>query len=479
MTSPPHRRHRATLALVAGWLGLGFAAIPATAAENPHDAVSETDLVTLGGAGAPAAPAVSPAGPALTGSGGDSEPIPPGLFGMHMLHLHHDTETAPDWPGVPIGSARLNVDSGMSWYYWLERSPGEFNWATLDAWLDDAYLHHADLVYTFGNTPPWASRMDKESCDDTDHANCPPKLEEWDAFIRAIVTHNKEHVNPDGSVGGKIRYWELWNEPNEGTYSGNHGFWYDPADVKSLIEMARHLYREVKSIDPSAQVLTPAYTSSGRGAHPAAQLAQYLAAGGGDYADIVSFHGYYRDSPEAIVVYVAEIEKAMAENGLGGKPLWDTEASWGWDKDMPSADDQEAFVARAYALRHSLGVSRLYWYAWDGSAGKDAFGWGTLWDKTQGIHPAGIAYGETYKWLVGAMMKRRCAPRRATVWTCELSRPNGYRAEMVWDTAGPKSYRRPKAYTQYRTLEGEVIETQDRAVRIGPKPILLETGSAW
>jgi hypothetical protein len=406
-------------------------------------------------------------------------PIPPGLFGMHILHLHHDTDTAPDWPTVRFGAARINVDSGMSWYYWLERSPGEFNWATFDKWLDDAFTHDIDLLYTFGNTPPWASKTGDESCDGSGHANCPPRLEAWDAFVDAIVQHNKNYVNPDGSVGGRIKYWELWNEPNEGTYSGDHGFWYDPSDVTTLVEKADHLHQHVKSIDPSALVLTPAYTSAGRGAHPAEHLARYLAAGGGKFADIISFHGYYRDTPEDIGGYLADIKQAMTANDLAGKPIWDTESSWGSDKDMPSADDQAAFVARAFAVHYGLGISRLYWYAWDGSAGADTPGWGTLWDKVHNAHAAALAYVEVYKWLVGATMMRRCAPRMTTTWTCRLTRPDGYEAEMVWDTAGPRAYPRPAAYMQYRTLDGNLVQTAAATISIGRKPILLESRSAW
>ena len=482
-TKATPRRSKLILALCAGWLSLGISGSALPASSIVGDDLSEADLVILFGAGARPPPRLREVDPTLFDSSesGESEPIPARLFGMHLLHLHDQTATAPDWPSVTIGSARINVDSGMSWYYRLERSPGKFDWTLFDAWLDDASVHGADIVYTFGNTPPWASRLGaEESCDGSGHANCPPRLDAWVEFVRAIVTHNKEHVNPDGTTGGNIRYWELWNEPNEGTYSGNHGFWYDPADVRTLVEMAQQLYHEVKSIDSSAQILTPAYTSSGRGQNPAAQLAQYLDAGGGEYADIVSFHGYYRDLPEEIAHYVAQIKKSMTANGLAAKPLWDTEASWGWDRELPRADDQQAFVARAYALRYSLGVSRLYWYAWDGSAGQDRQGWGTLWDKTNGMHPAGTAYGETYKWLVGATMTRRCAPRQGTIWTCELSRPNGYQAEMVWDAGEARSSYRPSTeYVQYRTLDGDTVRTGNAAIDVGPKPILLETRAAW
>ena len=468
--------------LCASWIAIGFCGTASCAAPIAGDDMSETDLLLFFRT-ATDAPRRSPAPDSVSleeAPTAESAPIPPELFGMHMLHLHDGTETAPDWPAIPIGSARINVDSGMSWYYALESAPGKFNWTMLDAWLDDAYRHGADLVYTFGNTPPWASRLGtEESCDGSGHANCPPRLEAWDAFIRAIVEHNRDHVNPDGSRGGKIRYWELWNEPNEGTFSGNHGFWYDPNDVKTLVEMAEHLYREVKSIDPSAQILTPAYTSSGRGRSPAAQLAQYLNAGGGKYADIISFHGYYRDLPEEIFPYVAQIRASMAANGVADKPLWDTEASWGWDKELSNPDGQQAFVARAYAIRYSLGVTRLYWYAWDGSAGQDRPGWGTLWDKTNGIHGAGRAYRETYRWLVGARMTRRCAPQQGTIWTCELRRPGGYHALMAWDAAGTKSsYQPAEEYVRYRTLDGGAVPRIGPTIELGAKPILLESGPA-
>jgi HYDIN/CFA65/VesB-like, Ig-like domain len=164
----------------------------------------------------------------------------------------------------------------------------------------------------------------------------------------------------------------------------------------------------------------------------------------------------------------------MSRNGQAGKPIWDTEASWGSADRLPDLDAQAAYVARAYILRWSLGVQRFYWYAWNNPL------WGSLWDaSTNNILKPGIAYGETYKWLVGATLTSSCSVASDSTWTCLLSRPGGYQAEIVWNTATTGASTRPFAdadrFAQYRDLDGNITSISGSTVPIGAKPILLES----
>jgi hypothetical protein len=86
-----------------------------------------------------------------------------------------------------------------------------------------------------------------------------------------------------------------------------------------------------------------------------------------------------------------------------------------------------------------------------------------------------------YDWLVGAQLISACTAN-GTVWTCQLSRPGGYQAEAIWDTAencqqgscDTIEYNVDAQYTRYRTLDGETIPITDSKVPIGVKPILVE-----
>ena len=72
-------------------------------------------------------------------------------------------------------------------------------------------------------------------------------------------------------------------------------------------------------------------------------------------------------------------------------------------------------------------------------------------------------------------MSTPCAAN-GTVWTCGLSRSNGYQALAVWDTAGTSTFSVPSQYTQYQDLEGGTSSVSGSSVTIGTEPILLTNG---
>ncbi|MBI3292756.1 MAG: hypothetical protein HYZ73_08125, partial [Elusimicrobia bacterium] len=240
----------------------------------------------------------------------------------------------------------------------------------------------------------------------------------------------------------------------------------------------------IKSIDPNALVLAPdvapdALNDAAEANNWVADhINRYLAAGGGKYADVITFHGY-RHHPEDIDSLVNAIRVVMAANGQSAKPLWDTEGGWGLDHTLPDLDKQASYVARSSLLHASKGVQRFYWYGWDCyDEEKPQNDWGTLWHpKRGGIQKPGIAYREVAQWLVGATMTSHCAVQSdGTTWICGLSRPGGYGAQAMWDTAGNVSIRAPSRFRQYRNLDGNRVAIQSGgSVTIGIKPILLET----
>ena len=366
---------------------------------------------------------------------------PATFFGMD---IHPGVLTSQPWPSVPFGSIRL-WDTATTWND-LEPTQGVYDWTTLDGYLALAQAHHVDVLYTFGGTANWAASGSGPQCPYTPESCYPPSnIQDWDQFVTALVAHS----------AGKIKYWELWNEANlSNSWDGS---------VATLAQLAQHAYTIIKAADPTAIVLTP--SSVGTAYNVEQFLDGYFAAGGLSATDVVTFHGYVGTTPETVLDYVAAAKASMASYGIPGKPLWDTEGSWGTISSLASPNDAPGFLAREFILQWSSGVSRFYWYAWNNTS------FGTLW-TTSGIQPAGVAYGQVYNWMVGATMSSPCTMASDSTWTCALTRSGGYQALVIWNSATTESYRPAGQYKQYLDLAGNANPING-AVSIGYTPILL------
>ena len=368
--------------------------------------------------------------------------IPATLFGMHLI-------SKSNWPTVSIGA--LGKGTEVVWPY-VEQTKGVFNWGNLDAWVSKAQSEGVSFFFSPEKVPPWAA-ADPSSCAPTypgssvmGCTSTVANVQDWDDYVTALVTRYK----------GRIQIYELWNEP-DADFTGT---------MADLVTFTTHEYNIIRAIDPAAFILSPSPCGMD------SLLDNWLAAGGPTGVDGISFHAYpwnVPPAPESVIRYVNNIKAIAAKHGLSSKPIWNTEGSWGTTG--LTSDAQVAAVARFYLLQWSNGVSRFYWYAWDGGA------WGSLWDNVTGPHPAATAYGQVYNWMVGASMTTPCSVDAKSTWTCGFSRPGGYQAQAIWNTATTLSYRVPVAFTQYRDLAGHIspIRGGDGLVMIGAKPILLET----
>ena len=408
--------------------------------------------------------------PAFGASGPPSKPIPPTYFGLHAQKVvvppRLQMPPAP-WPTIPFSSFRLW--SIPDWFQ-INGMPGQqYNWKAIDLFLDLAEKNKVNVLYTMGHTPRWASS-------DPDDRRCPPAYspggcdppkdlnsdgsgsnQAFRDFVTALAKHAK----------GRIQNYEGWNEPEGNQWRGSQ---------QQLVRMAKDMNSIVKEIDPSANILTPACLGAPR--DNARCLDEFLRAGGGQYVDVISFHGYLWPKPpvpERIVDLIQALHEVMDRNGQSSKPLWDTEGGWGRREEYPNPDLQAAFLARMYLLQWSLGVERFYWFTWS------HYPAGTLYDiETNQLTMAGVAYKQMYDWLVGATQSEACR-EKGGVWTCGYTRPDGYQAQAVWDASldisRTKPYSAPQQFTRCRDLDGNVTDiSKSHSVPISQKPVLLETG---
>lgn len=373
-------------------------------------------------------------------------PIPAQFFGLTVLNFHSLH------PSLPFGTTRSwDAGPGLDWAD-ANPAPGKYNFALLDEFIEFNVTHSTESIYTFGRTPRWASSQPNNPTSPYGPGQCAPpsNMSYWDDYVTAIAKH----------AAGRIKYWELWNEPNESSYCG---------DIPTMVTMAQHAYRIIKNIDSTALILSP---STDKTSGPD-WLAAFLSSGGSTAVDVIAFHGYWSAQAEDIVPVVAQYREVMAANGVSRLPLWDTESSWAYTTDMPlpSASEQAAFIAQSYLLHWSLGVDRFIWYAYDGNSP-----WGTLYTRSAGETPASIAYKETYRWMVGATLTSSCSKDDDNIWRCPLSRPDGYSAEAVWISNSLARFKVPKQYTQYLDLQGQTHTVTNRTITLGEQPILLQTG---
>src|SRR5207244_9381846 len=157
-----------------------------------------------------------------------------------------------------------------------------------------------------------------------------------------------------------IKDWEIWNEANRPeSWTGS---------IPQLVEMAERAEAIIQEIDPKAEILTPSAT----GKEGPEWLSAYLDGKGGDFADVVAFHGYCGTDSENISLLLKKYKEVVAAHRLEKKPLWDTEASWGKSEKLPDKEDRADYLVISYLFHLSNGIERFYWYAWDNNE------WGTL-----------------------------------------------------------------------------------------------------
>lgn len=316
----------------------------------------------------------------------------------------------------------------------------------------------------------------------------PANITDWTDFVTAVVNHF------NGSTAPHVEYYELWNEFSSPT------FW--TGTVQDMVNMAAAAYPIVHT-DPYSILLTPSISgpiqgSAGDVPNGLTFMTSYLQAGGNNYADGGTFHGYvagYKADGVTLFPFPSQsstsgcspgvgcfgsiisketgFRQVFDQNGLSGKPMLDTEGSWGVTANLPDPNQEAAWVAQWYILQADYypNITQAAWYAW-GSSGS-----GELVSSSGTLNPAGVAYNQVYKWLVGATFGSQCASDSSNTWTCPITRSGGYQGLIVWNENGNFSYSPASTYTQYEDLAGDTTPFSGGTLTISTQPVLFENQS--
>ncbi len=153
---------------------------------------------------------------------------------------------------------------------------------------------------------------------------------------------------------GQVHYWEIWNEPDEITFSVLDG---SAEDYFSLLQMASDA---IRLIDPSARIVSAASVNIvADGIAKFEWTNQLIDMGLSRYADILNIHTYGGQYEELIILGVPMVLKA-------NMPLWITEFG-----KRGHGNQLAYFEDTMKKLELILSPDRIYWYTYIESAVAD------------------------------------------------------------------------------------------------------------
>jgi len=356
--------------------------------------------------------------------------IAPEFFGIHINNLNNPW---PNTVGIEFSNYRT-LASGATLWSQLNPSPGVYDWKWLDIALGQSEQHGSQVDFDFYFTPSWASSNRSGSCVMGDNGGCYPPND-----LNSDGTGTDQHVKDfitalmDRVGAGRLKYIEIWNEFNISLE------WH--GTIGQLVRITKDVSTVAKSFDANIRIIGPSATGDC----------------GGKYIDVISLHGHIKD-PEKIIVRTNSALAQMAKYGQGGKPIFDTEASWplNWPVNTGiAADLQPGYLFREYLATLSTPTQVMYVYAYD--IAKTAHYWST---SLQKVTTNGNAYALFYTWLVGSTVTNKCQPQvsGSSTWSCTFEMRDGTKAMAMWNTAvtypNTVSTTVPSVFKKYFTLNG-------------------------
>lgn len=220
---------------------------------------------------------------------------------------------------------------------------------------------------------------------------------------------NKTFVNYAAAVMGrykdKIKYWEVWNEPDDEQY------WIPQDRMVRYTSLLKDVYTEAKRVDPSCKILTGGLSKS-----IAVSLRRIYKNGGGPYFDILAIHPFVNplnlENVKLVKGNYEGCKRIIKENG-DDKKIWFTEIgcpgvrapsssnAW-WFGTSPTEEQQAAWVKKFYTkiLPELPDCEKAFWSDFRDTKehfknGIDYFGL-IRWDFSK--KPAFDAYKESAEW---------------------------------------------------------------------------------
>ncbi|MDX1662922.1 MAG: cellulase family glycosylhydrolase [Candidatus Promineifilaceae bacterium] len=195
-------------------------------------------------------------------------------------------------------------------------------WAKYDQIVNLAEAYDVEIIARLSNPPAWTRALT-----DTVGAYAPPDdYDDYGDFVAAVAERYE----------GRIRYFQLWNEPNIYPEWGEQ-----PVDPEAFTRLLCTGYRRARQANPEAVILAPALAPtvevSDRALNGLIFLERMYEAGAGDCFDVMSVQAYglwsgpsdRRLRPTVInYPYHLYTRDIMVRQGDAEKPIWVSEMGW-------------------------------------------------------------------------------------------------------------------------------------------------------
>lgn len=282
----------------------------------------------------------------------ERSPKPPspsdlGIFGIGSCHVNN--RSAADYerwvPQMQSIGLKYYRALATGWGQ-VEPKEGEWRWKDLDEQMD--YLDARGFIYgglLHGNAP-W-NKLDAPSTLPVNN------LAGWTRYVSTIVEHSKK----------RIKRWEIWNEPPNGT-----GKDQTPADYAKIVVAS---YKAAKAVDPDCLIGLAA-----KSVH-INYLEQAIKAGAKDHFDYITLHPYevlngIADNAGTEAIYmniVPGVRKMLAAQNPAKKDVPIIFTELGCDVGKGAATQAHALV-KAYVMGLAQGVACIQWFEGrDGDSG--------------------------------------------------------------------------------------------------------------
>lgn len=242
-----------------------------------------------------------------------------------------------------VGSVRID-------FIWqdIEPSRGKVDYSKYDALVDLLYRNNIQILGLLDYTADWASPAGQWNYPDSDNAL-------FVKYASGVVQRYKD----------KVKYWELWNEPD------SHTYWNPQDGLKSYVGLLKEVYVALKKIDPYCRIL------NGGIANGLTSVNHLYDNGAQGYFDIMNIHIFETPLDHSAIkranAFVRLTKKIMARNGDSQKKIWVTEIgcpgvkrgtgvkNW-WMGNNPSEKDQARWVSEIYDnLLKEKSVGMVFW----------------------------------------------------------------------------------------------------------------------
>ncbi len=273
------------------------------------------------------------------------------LFGICS---HTERYSPPDRTNEIAAAAAAGASVLRAGAYWtdLEPSPGQWRWDLQDELVAAAREHGLELQAILGFCPVHAAYPQIRQRQEEAYRNkepdpwkiclfSPPEEEPWRRYVRMITSRYR----------GKIRFYEVWNEPDLGFWKGDTG---------QYIAMLRAASEEIRQTDPEAALMTGGFATvlehAGRAANP--DLQERVLAEASDAFDIHAFHqhGLFGEFHNAVTGELRRIRSKMKNP----RPLYfnETAVSSSYIGEM----QQASVLVKKLVFAMSEGAVGYTWY---------------------------------------------------------------------------------------------------------------------